>query len=272
MANQPFRQAHILVVEDDSSTAFTIFYSLQNGLPSASTIRLAYNLEDAREWIEREKFNGIVVDFSLPDGNGMELIESILESPGDDHPFIFLTSGLDPDRFEVANILFRHPEITFIEKPFRFEALADLIMDRLLPETLAEQNYYGLLLFDLIQAYSIARRSATVRILTADGKMGVIALDQGEMIHAFMEGAEGIDALKKMARNKQGRIRLDRGCPTAKRTIHDSTQHVLIETYRQLDEEQSPDGPNGGIGVKSGAQALEEDLDALFNDAFFPAE
>lgn len=276
MNGQPFRNPHVLVVEDDSSTAFTIFYALQNQLPTSSTIRLAYNLADAREWIDREKFNAVLIDFALPDGTGMDLIETLMGNPVRLRPCLFLTSGIDPDRFEVATILSKYPEITFVEKPFRFEALADLIMDRVLPQSLDDQDYYGLQLFDLIQAYSIARRSVTLRILTAEGKMGVISMERGEILHAVMDGVEGIDALRKLAKNRRGKIRLDRGCTTARRTVHDSTQHALLETYRLLDEEEGREvaatPAEAGFAAESVPSSPQEEIEALFKEAFHPEQ
>jgi CheY-like chemotaxis protein len=283
-----FRSPHILIVEDDSSTAYSIFYTLQSGLPEGATLRMAYGLEDAKEWVVREQFNVVLLDFSLPDGTGMDLIELLMKRSAASQPFIFLISGLDPDRFDVASILIRYPEITFVEKPFRYEALVDLVLDRILPHSIAEQDYYGLQLFDLIQAYSIARRSATIRVLTADGKMGVIALDHGEVVHAVMDGAEGVEALKKLARSTGGRIRLDRGCPTARRTITQPTQRVLIEAYRLLDEDIDPserkgeetagrrrrseEPQNGGEGDRArpvgGHAAPDPEIDSAFNEAF----
>jgi len=115
-----------------------------------------------------------------------------------------------------------------------------------------------------------------LRVLTAEGTMGMVALDKGEIVHAVMEGVEGMEAVKKLARKRQGKIRLDRGCTTAKRTIQDPTQQVLIEAYRLLDEEGGQKEDAGAsedqTAGKPAPRRTEEEIESLFREAFYPAE
>ena len=75
----------ILHVEDD--TDFTAV--LETGLSGKATIISAPTLKSARRYLSKDRFDLIVLDCGLPDGNGMSLLELLT---GNDTPLIFLSA------------------------------------------------------------------------------------------------------------------------------------------------------------------------------------
>lgn len=231
----------ILVVDDDPFVAGTIAMQLRNTCPHGTNISIAHRLTDAMAMLSKERFQAVIVDYELPDGHGTDLIRSLLRTPGKPVA-IFLVSGMDPDQIDVAGLLKEHPSVTFIEKPFRFKEVMKKVLEAIQPPTTPEQSFYGLKLFELIQAFALTRKSMTLRVLMPNGRMGMAAIRDGELIHAALDGVEGKDALRNMARERKGHIRLEEGCYTAKTTIFEPTQKTLIDIYRDLDEQNLASG------------------------------
>jgi len=272
------RQSRILIVESDPFLATTLASALRRVLPAGSTIRTCHTLSEAAEWIEQEVFHAVVVDNELPDGAGRGLIR-FLAGQSNQPLGLFLISGENPDVIQVGQLLLDHPEVRFIEKPFRYAEVARQVRDVVHPPHASDQTFYGLRLFDLVQAFSMARTSVTLRVILPEGKLGTVALRNGTLLHAAMDGAEGLDALARMATNTCGEIRVDGGCAIAKQTIELPTQQALIEVYRILDEQNGPKpSPNDVSPLDDPdldfdfATDLESEFDTLFSEAFEVAE
>lgn len=110
---------HILVVEDDSTIAAGIEYSLQQ---EGFTPHVCYNAQSAREKIKQEKFTLIILDVALPDGNGFDLCKMIRERT--DTPIIFLTA-CDEEVNVVMGLDLGADD--YITKPFRVRELISRI-------------------------------------------------------------------------------------------------------------------------------------------------
>lgn len=229
------RRLRLLVADDDPFLSTTLVLALQRALPSHTVIRMAHSLSEASSLVGTEAFNAVLVEHNLPDGNGGEFLRTLCLLGG--HRIaLFLTSAKDPNLTDVPALLREFPQITFIEKPFLFDAVARQVLQAVEPDSKCGPGHYGLELFDLIQAYSLARKSATLRILLPDGGMGMVAIREGDLVHAALGSAVGQEALLRIARHRKGRIRIDETCSTALRTFTIPTGHVLIDTSRLLDE------------------------------------
>ncbi len=229
------RQVTLLVVDDDSFLATTLAFALQRTFPPQTSVRTSASFAESLRLVDAESFDAVIADDHLPDGRGSEILKHLL-SRGGRVPILFLISGRNPDELDVGSLLRQYPQITFIEKPFLFHEVARQIRASVLPQVTTEPHHYGLQLFDLIQAYGLARRSATLRVLLEDGRMGTVAIREGDLIHAVMGSLIGTEALLEIARNKKGHIRIEEACTTARQTIYLPTEYVLLDTFRMLDE------------------------------------
>jgi len=107
----------ILVVEDDSSLIEGLQYSLsKNGF----AVDIAHTVKEATELIENNRYDLLVLDVTLPDGNGFSICEQVRKN-GNHVPIIFLTA-LD----EEVNVI-RGLDIggdDYITKPFGLKELS----------------------------------------------------------------------------------------------------------------------------------------------------
>ncbi len=100
----------ILLVEDNETIAKGLIYSLnQNGYE----IDYSSNITDANNYLNENNYNLMILDVSLPDGNGFDFFEEIKTSIN--IPTIFLTAKDDED--DIVKGLSLGAE-DYISKPF----------------------------------------------------------------------------------------------------------------------------------------------------------
>ena len=105
----------ILLVEDNELIAKGLKYSLeQRGFEMEHTI----NIKQTTEVIEKNKINLIILDISLPDGNGFELYQNKIKRKN--IPTIFLTAKDDED--DIVKGLESGAE-DYVTKPFSTKEL-----------------------------------------------------------------------------------------------------------------------------------------------------
>ncbi len=109
----------ILIVEDDKTIAMGIEYSLkQEGFDTY----VCYDAKSAQAVINKRDFILVILDISLPDGNGFELCRAVRAK--DDTPVIFLTAC--DDEVNVVMGLDMGAD-DYITKPFRVRELMSRI-------------------------------------------------------------------------------------------------------------------------------------------------
>ncbi len=79
--------SRILLVEDDSTLAFGVEYTLKG---EGFSIMVANTLEKARKLFYEKEFDLVLLDISLPDGNGYDMCIDIRKKS--DIPIVFLTA------------------------------------------------------------------------------------------------------------------------------------------------------------------------------------
>lgn len=109
----------ILLVEDDSTLAMGIEYSLRN---EGYEVDLANNLALGRKFADEKDYCLIILDINLPDGSGYELCKHIRKSKN--VPVIFLTA-LDEEVNVVMGLDIGGDD--YITKPFRIKELLSRI-------------------------------------------------------------------------------------------------------------------------------------------------
>lgn len=110
---------NILLVEDDYSLADTLVYYLKG---ENFNVLLGRNVKEAELILEKDKIDLIILDITLPDGNGLDLCKSIRETS--DIPLIFLTA-MD-EEFDIIKGLDLGAD-DYITKPFKARELLSRI-------------------------------------------------------------------------------------------------------------------------------------------------
>ena len=97
MTAKPKKVTKVLVVEDEGDIALLLELLLDS---SKMTVDTARNLGDAREFMEKEQPDLILLDNRLPDGLGIDFISYIkLQYP---QTKIIMISGVDPAAEDAA--------------------------------------------------------------------------------------------------------------------------------------------------------------------------
>jgi len=128
---------NVLLVEDDSSHAHLIQHRLARE-PDVS-IRRAATVHRAREQLAQRSFDLVLLDFSLPDGDGLDLFTEIRRR-FTDLPVVFLTSA---DSAEVCARALKGGAIDYLVKKRNYlDALPGVIRKsaRLREEVVAERD------------------------------------------------------------------------------------------------------------------------------------
>ena len=109
----------ILIVEDDKNITNTLTYYLQN---EGFKIETAKNKKEGIEKIKEKTYNLILLDITLPDGNGYEVYYELKKEKNT--PVIFLTA-LDEEKDIVKGLDIGADD--YITKPFRTRELLSRI-------------------------------------------------------------------------------------------------------------------------------------------------
>jgi len=110
---------NVLMIEDDSTIAFGVKYALEQ---EGFNIDICNDLESSRKSINDKRYNIILLDVMLPDGNGYEFCKEIREIQ--DTPIIFL-SACDEEVNVVMGLDIGGDD--YITKPFRVRELISRI-------------------------------------------------------------------------------------------------------------------------------------------------
>src|SRR5690554_3491370 len=110
---------NVLLVEDDSTLAMGIEYSLKN---EGYNVNLANTVSLAKELIDEKDYDLIILDITLPDGSGYDICKYVRESK--ETPIIFLTA-LDEEVNVVMGLDIGADD--YITKPFRIRELLSRI-------------------------------------------------------------------------------------------------------------------------------------------------
>ena len=90
---------------------------------------------------------------------------------------------------------------------------------------------------DLLQTIDVSRKSGVLTLIASDGQEGMISFDSGAVINATVEDLRGEDAIYRQLLWREGSFDLEfRRVSLSERTVHRTTQALLMEGMRRLDE------------------------------------
>ncbi len=108
--------AKILVVEDDLALSAGLCFALDE---AGHLTAAAYTCQKARQLLKTDRFDLVILDVNLPDGNGFDLCREC-KSSAPERPVVFLTAN-DLERDELNG--FDLGADDYITKPFRIQVL-----------------------------------------------------------------------------------------------------------------------------------------------------
>lgn len=110
----------ILLVDDDHDAASNLARLLAKKFDAS--VQTAGDVSIAREKLAQDAFDVIILDYQLPDGNGLDLLEEI--AGAEDHPPVIMATGQGDE--------------SIASEAFRLKASGYVVKDRQLPAMLSE--------------------------------------------------------------------------------------------------------------------------------------
>ncbi len=215
----------VLVVEDDPSFRESLVHSLGT---QQFDILVASTAGDALGILDERNVDVVLTDLRIGSDDGLDLVRKVNERPN--APRTILMSAYASARDHQTAI--RLGAVEVLCKPFSLTELSSAL--RRAVEDGFQGSLHGLSLLDLLQVLHAGRRSTSLEI--AGHSSGAIHMRDGMVVHAECDGVVGEPAFRSLLRGASGSIRTA-PLSAARRTIDRGFESLLLDSLRQLDEE-----------------------------------
>lgn len=215
---------HILLLEDDDALRRGIGMAIAG---AECTVTEAALFRQARELLETQKFDLLILDINLPDGSGLELLRT-LRGRGDATPAILLTAN-DLELDEVTGLEAGADD--YITKPFSLAVLRARVNTQLRRGTLrnADRLELGPFSFDF-ERMDFRRNGRQVELSKTEQRLlRVLVENRGHAVprstlvdRVWTDGAEYVEenALSVTVKRLRGKLEADPGSPEYLKTVY----------------------------------------------------
>ena len=231
----------ILLIDDNPM----ILGMLSQALEKISELETSANPTDALARINNTPPDLVITDYQMPGMNGRELVEKIKARPTTARiPVILMATRTDQN--EKLKMVEDKVE-DFLEKPFfmkeataRIKRIIDKIaLEKMAREAPGESVLRGSLQqmnsIDLLQSLELSRKTCKLT-LTNNGEQCELFSNEGQICHAVYGSLIGDEAVYKVLLWQDGNFQIDFTASSTEQTTTRSTQGLLMEGLRQLDE------------------------------------
>ena|SRR5579883_109293 len=192
----------------------------------------------------------IVSDYAMPKMDGRKLLESLRSTDGTRNVPVILVAS----RNEIIEKLKPVESMVeeFIEKPFFVQELAarlKKVVDKILLEKMAREepgsivkgNLAQMNVIDLLQSLEMGRKTCALTI-TSGNQRCTLYFGEGQIQHGVCGKLSGDSAVYEVVRWAEGNFQIDFNGATKEQTTTQSTQGLLMEGLRLLDESNNAAG------------------------------
>lgn len=187
----------------------------------------------------------VIADYQMAGMDGRQLLEKLKSRPGTARiPVILMASKADQnERLKMVEDKVED----FLEKPFflkdaraRIKRIIDKIaLEKMAREAPGESTLRGTLqqmnVIDLLQSLELSRKTCLLT-LTRNGDNCELYFTEGQINHATYGPLLGDDAVYKVLTWQEGNFQIDFTGSSSEQSITHSTQGLLMEGLRLLDE------------------------------------
>ena len=231
----------VLLVDDNPM----VLDMLKTALSSFATVETATEGTDALLKISERPPDLVVTDYSMPGMDGRQLLEQIKGRAASARLPVILVASKN-DISEKLKMLQDSVE-DFVEKPFfikeataRIKRVVDKIalekMTREAPgESVLRGNLQQMNIMDLFQSLELGHKTCEL-IVTHKGDRCQVYFSDGQVNHARLGALAGDEAVFKSLTWSEGNFQIDFSKSSSEQTITRSTQGLLMEGLRILDE------------------------------------
>ncbi|MFH7319522.1 response regulator [Desulfurivibrio sp. D14AmB] len=242
----------VLIVDDDRGFLLSLQEMCKNHADKFELLT-AENGKEALALLAKTPVNLMVTDLKMPEMDGFELIGRVSKL-GAIIPVIAMTAYGTP---EMEDRLMTMGAFQYIEKPIDFDLLLKKIVDGLAAG--AKGRVTGVSLSSFLQLLELDRKTCTLTV-KAGTRTGILFFENGELINAFTEPLEGLEAAFEIISWEQAEIEIYNFCQNRKRTISEPLGFILIEGARFSDERAQKRAAEAAPAPEPAAAAAD-DLD-----------
>jgi len=236
---------NLLVVDADPRSLRVLEVSLRN---AGYNVAGCPSVGKAFEILHANKPDLILSDTTFSDMNGFDFVEQLRQnSDWADIPFMFLSSdgsieskirGLELGVQDyLTKPIYIREVIARVGIELARQARAGLALKSSDARTRFSGSLSEMSVVDLLQTIDVSRKSGVLTLIAADGQEGMISFDSGAVINATVEYLRGEDAIYRQLLWREGSFDLEfRRVSLSERTVHRTTQALLMEGMRRLDE------------------------------------
>jgi CheY-like chemotaxis protein len=236
----------VLLVDDNPM----IRAMLRQALGEIAPVDIATDAAEALLKVVEAAPDLIVADYQLPGMDGRQLLEKLKSRPATAKvPLMLMASKSDiTEKLKMVQDVVED----FVEKPFFIkEATAQIkkVIDKIALEKMARDpssdgtlrgSLAQMTCMDLLQSLEMGRKTCALS-LTNDGEQCDVYFTEGQINHAVYGKLKGDKAVYKVLTWTTGNFRIDFTGSSSEQTTTRSTQGLLMEGLRLLDE-SSRDG------------------------------
>ncbi|BDG10379.1 response regulator [Anaeromyxobacter paludicola] len=231
---------HLLLVDADPESLRLMEVSLRN---AGFSVTSAAQGADALEKCQMSQPDLVLSDTQMPVMDGYELCRRLkADARLADIPFIFLT-GQGSVEHKVRGLELGVDD--YLTKPIYTKEIVTrvkILLQRREKDRLEKRerarfagNLADLGIVDLVQTLMLGRKSGALRI-TSGGRQATVWFREGAVVDCELGGAGGARAFYRLLEIQEGEFGIDFGPVERERRIAGSTQALLMEGMRRLDE------------------------------------
>jgi response regulator RpfG family c-di-GMP phosphodiesterase len=230
-------RARSLVVDTDPEETIVLELRMSE---QGFVVKTARTAEQALKVLAEGETDLVVSEIDLGESDGLALIAEARSHPwGKDVPWVVYTRRQER---AIAQRAFELGVLDYVTKP----ASADVLVAKLKAlldqrsTTRSQPGVSGSLremsLPDMVQVLFHGRKSGSLKIRAREGRGGEIHFADGNVVDAFWGEIRGQDAFFAMLKVVDGEFSLDPSFRASGRMIHQSSEALLLEGMRRLDE------------------------------------
>ncbi len=253
----------IILVDDEEALAWSLASRLAKVRPH-HVVATAHDGTGALALMQEGPVDLLVADIRMP---GMSGIDLVLAARGarPDLPVIVMTAFTTADVQRIN----AGPFTGFLEKPFEFERLLDLVDRALNP---AKVGFSGAIsvqtLPDVVQLYVLSSATGVLTVKHHSG-IGQVWFDHGSILHAVTEAAVGDEAFYTIMEWSGGEFTMSPIVAVPQLSVRSNWQELLMESCRRIDESRRDERHSlrsGWTQAPPPSGDTEEDFDTLFEN------
>jgi response regulator RpfG family c-di-GMP phosphodiesterase len=227
----------ILLVDADAEETTVLELRL---VEQGYEVVLCRSAEQAYKVVQQGSVDALITEVDLAPNDGFTLVEYVRKHPqGGELPVFFLTRRSDRSSVDRG---FQLGAADYIIKPAAPDVVVAKVRNVLSREgrRRVARGVSGSLsempLPDVLQVLSRTRKTGALRV-SAGGHSGEIQFGNGAVYNASFRGHRGAEAVYALLTLTHGEFALDPSFVPTTRTVHESTESLLLEGMRRMDEQ-----------------------------------